>query len=124
MGFPGDRSGTRATEPAGDRIERQVIAARSLADDRLERDVVQVVDLPERFAPGGIREVDLDERALDGEQGVAQRDARVGQAAALTIATSKSRRCNRSISAPSWLDWKKATLRPSSVARALIPAWI
>ena len=58
-----------------------MIAARSLADDRLERDVVQVVDLPERFASSGIREVDLDERSLDGEQCVAQRDARVGQAA-------------------------------------------
>ena len=46
-----ERSGTRATEPAGDRFEGQVIAARPLADDRLERDVVQVVDLAERLAP-------------------------------------------------------------------------
>ena len=43
---------------------------------------------------------------------------------ALTIATSKSRSCSRSISAPSWFDWKKSTSRPSSAARAAIPAWI
>jgi hypothetical protein len=36
-------SATAATEPPRDRLEREVIAARSLADDRLERDVVQVV---------------------------------------------------------------------------------
>ena len=29
---------------------------------------------------------------------------------ALTIATSKSRWCSRSISAPSWFDWKKSTV--------------
>ena len=43
---------------------------------------------------------------------------------ALTIATSKSRWCSRSISAPSWFDWKKSTSSPSSAARAAIPAWI
>ena len=71
----------RVTEPPGDRFEGEVIAARPLADDRLERDVVEVVDLPERLALGRVGQVDLDERPLDGEQGVAQRDARVGQAA-------------------------------------------
>ena len=43
---------------------------------------------------------------------------------ALTMATSKSRWCRRSISAPSWFDWKKSTSSPSSVARAAMPAWI
>ena len=40
---------------------------------------------------------------------------------ALTIATSKSRWCSRSMSAPSWFDWKKSTSRPSSAARAADP---
>ena len=40
---------------------------------------------------------------------------------ALTIATSKSRACSRSISAPSWLDWKNPTSRPSSLARDRSP---
>ena len=39
---------------------------------------------------------------------------------ALTMATSKSRWWSRSISAPSWFDWKNATSSPSSAARAAI----
>ena len=66
---------------AGDRLEGEVVAAGALPDDRLERDVVEEVDLPERLARRRVREVDLDERPLDAEQGVAQRDARVGQPA-------------------------------------------
>ena len=58
-----------------------MVAAGALPDDRLERDVVQEVDVPERLARRRVGQVDLDERSLDGEQGVAQRDARVGQAA-------------------------------------------
>ena len=42
---------------------------------------MQVVDVPERLARRRVREVDLDERPLDAEQRVAQRDARVGQPA-------------------------------------------
>ena len=58
-----------------------MVAAGALPDDRLERDVVEEVDLPERLARRRVGQVDLDERPLDGEQGVAQRHARVGQAA-------------------------------------------
>ena len=57
-----------------------MIAASPLADDRLERDVVQEVDVPERLARRGIGEMDLHERPLDREQRIAQGDARVGQA--------------------------------------------
>ena len=60
-----------------------MIAARTLPDDRLESDVVEVVDLPKRLAQGGVGQVDLDERAIDGEERVAQRDARVGQPAGI-----------------------------------------
>ena len=72
---------TGAARSPGDRLEGQVIAPRTLADDRLERDVVEEVDLPEGFALRRIGQVDLDERPLDREQGVAQRHARVSQTA-------------------------------------------
>ena len=51
--------------PPGDRLEGQRVARGALADDRLEGDVGQEVDLPERLAGGRIRQVDLDERPLD-----------------------------------------------------------
>ena len=72
---------TCVTRPQGDRLEREVVAAGALADDRFERDVVQEVDVAERLARRRVRQVDLDERPRDAEQRVAQRDARVGQAA-------------------------------------------
>ena len=75
------RSAIGATEPPGDRLEREVIAAGALPDDRLERDVVQEVDLAERLAGRRVGQVDLDERPLDREQRIAQRDARVGEPA-------------------------------------------
>ena len=40
---------------------------------------------------------------------------------ALTIATSKSRCWSRSMSAPSWFDWKKSTPSPSPAARSAHP---
>ena len=123
-GVPGDRSGTRTTEPPSDRLEREVVAARPLADDRFERDVVEEVDLAERLAPRRVGEVDLDERPLDREERVAQRDARMGQAAGVDDRDVEVAPWSRSMSAPSWFDWKKAIARPSSAARAAIPAWI
>ena len=71
----------RASEPLGDRLERDVVAARPLADDRRLCDVVEVVHVAEGLACRRVRQVDLPERPLDAEQGVAQRDRRVGQPA-------------------------------------------
>ena len=53
----------------------------ALPDDRLECDVVEEVDLPERLARRRVGQVDLDERPLDRQERVAQRDRRVGQPA-------------------------------------------
>jgi hypothetical protein len=43
---------------------------------------------------------------------------------AFTIDASKSRSWSRSIRAPSWFDWKNATVSPSSAARVAISAWM
>ena len=58
-----------------------MVAAGALPDDRFEGDVAEIVDVAERLARRRVRQVDLDERPRDAEQGVAQRDARVGQPA-------------------------------------------
>ena len=81
---PGSSATSRSTaEPRRDRLEGEVIAARSLPDDRLQRDVREEVHLPERLAGRRIREVDLDERSLDGQQRVPERDGGVGQPAGI-----------------------------------------
>ena len=112
-------------EPSGDRLEREVIAARALPDDRLERDVVEVVDLPERLALGRVRQVDLDERPLDRR--AARREGRrsCGSGHPRSRSRRRSRAAwSRSISAPSWFDWKKSTVETELAARAAIPSWI
>ena len=80
--------------------------------------------MAERLARRGVRQVDLDERPLDAEQRVAQRDARVGQPAGVDDRDVEVALVQPVDEAPSWFDWKKRTSSPSSAARAAIPAWI
>src|SRR4029079_7722405 len=76
------RSATTGLRLAGgDRLERQQITPLAEADDRGDGIVSQEVHAPERLARRGIGQVDLPERPRDAEQGVAQGDRRVGQAA-------------------------------------------
>ena len=114
-----------AVGPAHDRFECDVVAARPLADDRLERDVVEEVDVPERLAlPGSERWTSMNGRWTPSSASRSETLVWVSPPA-LTIATSKSRSCRRSISAPSWFDWKKRDREPELIrARAAIPAWI
>src|SRR5438093_11934787 len=74
------RSAMGLTEASGDGFERELVASWALADDRLERDVREVVHVPERLAARGVREMDLDERPLHGGERVAQGDRGVRQA--------------------------------------------
>src|SRR3990172_270115 len=69
--------------PPPDGLRGEQIARPALADDRGERDVLEEVHLPERLPLRGIGEVDLHERPLDPEQGVAQGDARRSEQTAL-----------------------------------------
>src|SRR6185369_12669212 len=79
---PPPRPPTLALTPAfRDRLERQQVPALALADHRRDGDVVQEVHRPERLASRGIGQVNLPERPLHAEQGIAQRDRRVGQPA-------------------------------------------
>ena len=80
---PAGRPSHRRPGSPGDRLEREVVAASTLADDRFERDVMEEVDLPERLALARVGQVDLDERALHGKESVAQRDAGVSQPAGI-----------------------------------------
>ena len=112
LGRLGGGQATVASEPRGDRLERQVVAAGALADDRLDRDVVQEVDVPERLARATGR------RGGPRRTAAGSRAARPGATTlvwvrppALTIATSKSRSWSRSMRAPSWFDWKNVDAR-------------
>src|SRR3954467_6586268 len=78
-GSRGSRRGS--AEVADEDVDRLGIARRALADDAGDRDVVEEVDGAERLACRGIGQVYLDEWPRDREQGVAQRHARVRQAA-------------------------------------------
>src|SRR6185295_16118162 len=57
--------------------QRELIAGRAEARDRSERHVRKERLVAEWLPGGDVREVQLDERDLHGEQGVTQRDARM-----------------------------------------------
>ena len=101
-----------------------MIAACPLADDRFDRDIVEVVHLPERLAPRRVREVDLDERPLYGQQRIAQRDARVGQAAGVDDRDVEVAPVEPVDQGALVVRLGEVDLKPRSVARFEIPSWI
>ena len=79
--------------------------------------------MAERFARRRVGEVDLDERPLDREQRVAQRDARVGEPAGVHDG-DRSRAVEPVDDRTLAVRWKESTSRPSAVACVARPAWI
>ncbi len=78
-------SGTGAAlQPFRRAAQRHAVARRSQADDHALGDVAQVGVVPERLAPVDVADVHLDERDRHAAQGIAQRDAGVRRAPALT----------------------------------------
>ena len=77
--------------------------------------------MAERLARRRVGQVDLDERSLDAQQGVAQGDAGVGQAAGVHDREVEVALVEAVDEEPSWFDWKKATPKPELAARAPDP---
>ena len=66
-------------EVANRGVECELVARHAEAADRADRDIGEEGVMPEIFARRDVRQVQLDERNLHGEQRVAQRDARMGE---------------------------------------------
>jgi hypothetical protein len=68
-----------------------MVAASALPDDRFERDIAEIVGVPEGLARRRVRQVDLDERPRDAEERIAQGELVWVRPPAFTMAMSKSR---------------------------------
>ena len=90
-------------------------------------DVADQAFCPEWLPAINIREMNLNHRKVNGENGVPDGDAGVGIGAEIgddPAIPSSAAWWIRSIRAPSWFDWKKTGENPSSWPIRRISSWI
>ncbi len=76
-----NRSNSSFAQAQGGGFERQLVADGPQAEYAADRDVGKIRSMPKLFTRENIAQVYLDERYGDAEQGIAQRDARMGKCA-------------------------------------------